>query len=59
MTGSMLREQRGPGNVRELKNFIDRAVIFCETDLEPRDLPEAPDPAHNLHPGLAARAQLR
>ena len=37
----MLAEHSWPGNVRELSNIIERAVIFCETDLiEARDLPE-------------------
>ena len=36
-----LAEHSWPGNVRELSNIIERAVIFCETDLiEARDLPE-------------------
>jgi two-component system, NtrC family, response regulator AtoC len=37
----MLAEHSWPGNIRELSNIIERAVIFCETDLiEARDLPE-------------------
>jgi len=37
----MLAEHSWPGNIRELSNIIERAVIFCETELiEARDLPE-------------------
>lgn len=37
----MIKEYPFPGNVRELKNIIRRAVVFCNSNtIEPSDLPE-------------------
>jgi transcriptional regulator with PAS, ATPase and Fis domain len=39
-TLEMMRDYAWPGNIRELKNVIDRAVLLCESDLiEPVHLP--------------------
>ena len=36
----LLKEHSWPGNIRELRNVIERATILCETDaLQERDLP--------------------
>ena len=36
----LLKEYSSPGNVRELRNIIERGTILCETDvLQPDDLP--------------------
>ena len=35
----MLDEYVWPGNIRELKNVIERALIVCESEIAPDDLP--------------------
>ena len=40
-TQKLFRIHDWPGNIRELKNALERAVIFCEKDyIEPSDLPK-------------------
>ena len=40
-TYSALQTYRWPGNIRELRNVIERAVVLCQTDqIMPHDLPE-------------------
>ncbi len=42
----LLNKHPWPGNIRELQNVIEQAVVFCETDtIMPEDLPE-----HIQHP---------
>jgi transcriptional regulator with GAF, ATPase, and Fis domain len=37
----MLKRYDWPGNVRQLQNFMERAVVFCKTEMVlPEDLPE-------------------
>ena len=39
-TASIFLEHSWPGNIRELKNCVERSVIFCEgTEISPKDLP--------------------
>lgn len=35
-----IRRHSWPGNIRELRNAIERAVILAEGDIKPRDLPD-------------------
>ena len=37
---SVLENYQYPGNVRELKNAIEHAVIMCGDEIEPKDLPD-------------------
>lgn len=51
-TIQLLKEYRWPGNVKELKNIIERAVIICQGDqILPDDLPDNlgsdPDTSNN------------
>ncbi len=39
-TASIFLEHSWPGNIRELKNCVERSVIFCEeSEISPKDLP--------------------
>jgi two-component system, NtrC family, response regulator AlgB len=33
----MLRQYRWPGNVREMRNVLERALLFCKGDILDRD----------------------
>ncbi len=47
---SKLKEYSFPGNIRELKNIIERAMIICKgNELIPEDLPEEIFEKHHLH----------
>lgn len=35
----MLEQYSWPGNIRELKNVIERSLIVCDTEITPDDLP--------------------
>jgi len=40
-TMDALAQYPWPGNIRELQNVLERAVILCRDGIEPRDLPES------------------
>jgi len=40
-TMDALAQYPWPGNIRELQNVLERAVILCRDRIEPRDLPES------------------
>lgn len=37
-----LRQHHWPGNIRELRNVLERIVLLCEREVGPRDLPSFP-----------------
>ena len=39
-TLAALRTYRWPGNIRELRNVMDRATLLCDTTIEPSHLPQ-------------------
>ncbi len=48
----LLQAQRWQGNVRELENAIEHAIVFCKDDtLSPADLPFARGPNGSYHEG--------
>jgi formate hydrogenlyase transcriptional activator len=58
-TQEILRTYSWPGNIRELQNVVERAVILCETDTFVVDeswLKREPEKSPGAHEGLSALA---
>jgi formate hydrogenlyase transcriptional activator len=54
-TAELLEVYNWPGNIRELQNVIERAMILCDTDtfsVEAAWLRSEPEPRHGLQPVL-------
>ena len=54
-TAELLEAYQWPGNIRELQNVIERAMILCDTDtfsVEAAWLQLEPEPRHGLQPVL-------
>jgi transcriptional regulator with GAF, ATPase, and Fis domain len=54
-TAQLLERYHWPGNIRELQNVVERAMIFCDSDtflVEEAWLQPRPEPAVGLQPSL-------
>ena len=53
---SMLRNYRFPGNIRELRNLMERAIIICEgNEIIPANFPNIVKPTHQSHEAQPAQ----
>lgn len=56
-TAVLLESHTWPGNIRELENVIERAVLFCDSDqLRPADLPRELQPSADATPSTPPEA---